>query len=344
VSSRVSFVVPVHNGAAWLGEVLAAILLAGRGREIEVLVVDDGSTDLSLEVARSFAGSGPVRVLEGPGRGAAAAINLGVREATGSVVCQVDQDVVIGEGWLAALLGALEDPSVAAAQGTYVCDRGASPWARVAAYDLALRWSGLAEKGTDHVCSGNTAYRVAPLVAVGLLDESLGYGYDNDLSYRLGQAGLGLALCPAARAVHRFKEGLLAYLAQQYGLGYGRLDLIARHPRRVTGDRVSGLGMILHVPVTLLAVGTAVAAAVLAASGARWVPAAVVAITLLALQVAERAVAACRALWLSRDVAALLMVPAHLLRNLVWVAATLVWVSRRLSGQRSRPTHSMPRS
>jgi hypothetical protein len=344
VSQEVSFVVPVHNGAPWLAEVLAAILAEASGREFEVLVVDDGSTDGSLEVARSFVEQAPLRVLAGPGRGAAAAINIGLREALHPVICQVDQDVVIQKGWLDALLASLEDPLVAAAQGYYVCSPGASPWARMAALDLELRWSRLAGSGTDHVCTGNTAYRAAAVLAVGYFDESLGYGYDNDMSYRLGRAGFGLALCPSALACHRFREGPLGYLGQQYGLGYGRLDLIARHPGRVMGDRVSGLGMILHVPAMLLTLGAAALSAVLALTGARWAPTAIAAAALMGLLAVERAVAACRAFRLSRDPVAWLILPAHCLRDLVWVAATLTWTWRFLAGRPSTPLHSMPRA
>ncbi len=87
----------------------------------------------------------------------------------------------------------------------------------------------------DHVCTGNTVYRAEALARVGLLDESLGYGYDNDLSYRLGAAGYALAFCRDARSRHRWREGLAGYLTQQYGFGYGRLDVVAAHPDRVGG-------------------------------------------------------------------------------------------------------------
>ena len=49
---------------------------------------------------------------------------------------------------------------------------------------------------------------------MGLLDESLGYGYDNDLSYRLSAAGHRLVIRREAASVHRWREGLTGYLSQ----------------------------------------------------------------------------------------------------------------------------------
>ena len=75
-----SFVVPVHNGAPTLARALDAIIAQRDGRPMEILAVDDRSTDGSATILARYAARG-VTVLVGPGRGAAAAINLGVRRA-----------------------------------------------------------------------------------------------------------------------------------------------------------------------------------------------------------------------------------------------------------------------
>ena len=63
-------------------------------------------------------------------RGAAAAVNAGIRDTRHALICQVDQDVVVQPGWLAPLLEALRAPDVAAAQGRYVAGPSAGVWAR----------------------------------------------------------------------------------------------------------------------------------------------------------------------------------------------------------------------
>lgn len=338
----VSFVVPVRDGARWIGRVLEAILAEDDGRPFEVVVVEDGSRDRSPDLVAAAAARDPrVRVVAGPRRGAAAAVNAGVVAARHPLVAQVDQDVVLEPGWLAALAGELRDPEVAAAQGYYATARAASLWARAAGYDLELRYAGIRREDVDHVCTGNSVYRRRALEQVGLFDEAFGYAYDNRMSYRLRAAGWRLVFNRRARSRHVWRDGLLGYLRQQYGQGYGRLDLVLRHPDKVAGDMVSGATMVLHAPLMLGAVvaGLAGGAALLAGWPARSLL--VTAAGIVALLAAERLVAAVRASRLVGDPAALFMVPAHLLRDLAWGWAIVVWGWRRLLRRPASPRHSM---
>ncbi len=337
----VSFVVPVRDGERFIGCVLDAILAEDDGRPFEVVVVDDGSSDGTADFLVGSMDEPRLRVIQGEGRGAAAAINIGIRAAKSVFIAQVDQDVVLQAGWVKALLAAFDDPEVAGAQGYYATDRDASPWARVAGYDLELRYARIVSRHMDHICTGNSIYRAAALDAVGLFDETLGYGYDNDMSYRLGNAGYRLAFVRKARSVHHWREGPRAYLRQQYGQGYGRLDLVAKHPNRMGGDAVSGPGMILHVPGTSAALAAAGVAIVLAALGRPWGIAAAIAAALLLLIGGERSLAAVVAARRFRDPAALLLLPAHLGRNVAWVWASLMWGWHRLTGRGRNPGHSM---
>jgi GT2 family glycosyltransferase len=337
----VSFVVPVRNGEPWLAAALTAILAQDDGRPFEVVVVEDGSTDGSAAALARFARDARVRVVPGPRRGAAAALNLGIRQAHHPLIAQVDQDVLVEPGWLARLTAELADPGVAAAQGYYRTPGDASMWARVTGLDLELRYAAIAARTVDHVCTGNTVYRAAALHAVGLLDERLGYGYDNDLAYRLGAAGHRLVFCREARATHRWRETARGFLAQQYGLAYGRFDLVAKHPRRVTGDDVSGLGMLAHVVGTGAAVAGLAALPALAAAGAPGGPVAAACGLVLAVLAMERVVAGLAAWRRFGDRAGLLFAPGHLLRNAAWTAAGATWAFRRLCRRPPRPSHSM---
>jgi len=337
----VSFVVPVSNGARWLDRVLTAILAQDDGRPMEVLAVDDGSTDASPRILGAFAARGRVSVHAGPHRGAAAAINLGIRRAACPIICQVDQDVIPEPGWMARLTAELTAPDVAAAQGYYVTPREGSLWARVMGLDLEQRYGRIPGCVVNHVATGNTAYRAAALHAVGLFDESLGYGYDNDMSYRLTTAGYRLVFSRAARSVHRWRETARGYLTQQYGVGYGRLEVVAKHPARVLGDDVSGLGMILHAPAMLAAGGGLGLALGLGLCGGAWRPPAAAAGALLGALTLERVVAGARAAARFRDPAGLAFAPIHLLRDAAWAIALLVWAARRLASRAARPSDSM---
>jgi glycosyltransferase involved in cell wall biosynthesis len=86
---KVSCVIPVRDGEAFLGEAIESVLAQTR-RPDEVIVVDDSSTDLSARVAQAF--GPPVRLLRGHGRGPGAARNQGVETAGGDLLCFLDAD------------------------------------------------------------------------------------------------------------------------------------------------------------------------------------------------------------------------------------------------------------
>ncbi|WP_454778557.1 glycosyltransferase family 2 protein [Georgenia muralis] len=85
----VTVVVPLHNGAEYLGETLDSIA-AQTYKAIEVVVVDDGSTDRSIEVARAHRVG--ARILEQKHLGVAVARNRGLAEASGKWITFLDQD------------------------------------------------------------------------------------------------------------------------------------------------------------------------------------------------------------------------------------------------------------
>jgi glycosyltransferase involved in cell wall biosynthesis len=338
----VSVVMPVRNGMATLSRTLAAIQAQADGRPFEVIVVDDRSTDGSASWLADQARAGAIRLIAGAGRGASAALNAGIREARHPVICQVDQDVELRQGWMSRLVSRLmSDDRLAAVQGHYAHDRTAPFLARVMALDLEMRYAALRDGQTTHVCTGNTAYRASALHAVGLFDESLGYGNDNDVSYRLRAAGWRLAHCAGARSVHHWRAGLSGFVRQQYGFGYGRLDVVCRHPDRMAGDSVSPTMMMLH-PVLLAVAGLCGAAWALgAAAGVDLRPAAWLGGCLAAALVAERTLVGVRAARGFRDPAGLAFPAVHLLRDLAWVAAMGRWMARRLMKRPADPSHSM---
>ena len=111
----VAVIVPVHNGARHLATCLAA-LVRQHVPPPEIIVVDDGSTDESAAIARTF----PCRLLVQERRGVAAARNAGGRAATGDLLLFVDADVVLPPHWLQCCLANFAAaPAVAVMQGWY---------------------------------------------------------------------------------------------------------------------------------------------------------------------------------------------------------------------------------
>lgn len=110
----ISIVIPCRNAEAWLAETLASI--ETQAVALEVIVVDDGSTDGSVEIAEQHP---RVRVVRQAWAGASAARNAGTRAASGAFVQYLDADDLLAPGTLAARLARLD----AAAADVVV-----SPW------------------------------------------------------------------------------------------------------------------------------------------------------------------------------------------------------------------------
>jgi len=342
VRTGVTFLVPVKNGMPGLSRTLASIEAQADGRPMETIVVDDRSADSSAAWLAARADEGRIRLVNGAGRGVSAALNLGMTLASHPVVCQVDQDVELLPGWMPRVVDALErDPQLGAVEGQYTVNPAAPAIARVMALDLEQRYDAARDRETTHVCTGNTAFRTDAVRQAGGFDESLGYGNDVDMSQRLRAAGWRLGHCRQARSFHAWRESLAGYCRQQYGFGYGRLDIVSRDRRRMTGDTVAPSLMMLH-PLTLL-FGLALLAltAMLFATGRTAGPIALAGLGLIAMLMVERAIAGVRAWFRFGDPAALLFPVVHLLRDMSWGAAILVWCGRRMTGRASQPQHSM---
>jgi glycosyltransferase involved in cell wall biosynthesis len=101
--TTISIIIPCYNGARTLSTAIeSALAQADEGVELDVVVIDDGSTDNSLEQAKRWAHA--VRVLTGPNRGVSAARNSGIAESAGEWVVFLDADDLMEPGSLARSL------------------------------------------------------------------------------------------------------------------------------------------------------------------------------------------------------------------------------------------------
>ncbi len=343
MNDGISFIVPVHDdGASTICDTLTAIAAEIDGDpSTEIIVVDDTSGEGSAGILAQLAETLPIRVVAGRGRGVAAALNTGIRAAQFSLIAHVDQDVVIHRGWTEALTAVLRDPAVAAAQGWFVRDRSSALWTRARDIDLEQRYFSVADGDTDYVCAGNTIYRAAVLHWIGLFDESLANGYDNDVSYRLQEAGYRLRVERGARSERRRCGDLASYLRQQYRVGYGRIGVVQKHPWRVNGDRVSPAVMMWHPVLMAIAIMMLPASAVCAVIGVSWQPYLAFAGTLIGLLFLERVAASGRALSRFGDAASLTFPVLHLARDLVWVASIGVWTTHCIAGHATLSSRSV---
>jgi glycosyltransferase involved in cell wall biosynthesis len=104
----VSVVIPAYNAERYIRETLDSVL-AQTHRDLEVVVVDDGSTDSTRGIVASY--GGPVRCIEQENAGPSPARNRGIREARGELIAFVDSDDLWTEDKLAAQVPLFDDGS-----------------------------------------------------------------------------------------------------------------------------------------------------------------------------------------------------------------------------------------
>jgi cellulose synthase/poly-beta-1,6-N-acetylglucosamine synthase-like glycosyltransferase len=119
--ATVSVILPVFNGEQWIGAKLQSILGLNYPPElIEILVVDDGSTDGTRNIAGGFARSANVQVLALPRGGKASALNAAIAKATGDILFFTDVRQALDAESLSNLVSCFADPTVGVVSGELV--------------------------------------------------------------------------------------------------------------------------------------------------------------------------------------------------------------------------------
>lgn len=245
----VSLVIPGRDAAATAGPCLEAVApLVERGELLEILFVDDGSTDDTAAVVGRY----PVRRLEGGGRGPGAARNVGWRAASGTLVWFIDADCVAEPDALAVLREHFSDPAVVAAGGSYANLRPGSLLAGLIHEEIVERHRNMSRR-VDYLASFNVVYRRDVLERTGGFDERLLTAQDAELSFRVRKLGGELRFDPRSRVGHFHRTRLAGYLRIQARHGFWRVHVYGEHPdAALGGDAYSGWLDHLQPPLAVL--------------------------------------------------------------------------------------------
>jgi cellulose synthase/poly-beta-1,6-N-acetylglucosamine synthase-like glycosyltransferase len=110
----VSVLIPAYNEAKYIAESIQSVLAVDYPQDkLDIVVVDDGSTDDTLAIAKRFEG-GPVRVFTKENSGKGAALNFGLRKVRGELVATMDADSYVTKDTIRELLPYFKDPDVMA--------------------------------------------------------------------------------------------------------------------------------------------------------------------------------------------------------------------------------------
>ena len=276
---KVSVVVPVRNARAWLEPVMTAIVAAAqRHGAAEIIAVDNGSTDGSLELLRRFPG---VTTVSAPGILVGAVRNRGAREARGRLLSFLDADCLVEPDYLLVAERTLEERGAAATGSPYELPHRPG-W-------IESAWQRLHERGFEgwvgYVPAGNFFVRRAAFEEAGGFREDLSSGEDAELGQRMNDRGLRIWQSRAVSVRHLGNPGTLgAFFNKQVWHGEGMFGTV--RPGEV--DRPTAMmflhaAMMLAAPAWLVAGRGPAGSRILVALAAVWlVPAVTVAFRLAA--------------------------------------------------------------
>ncbi|MCL4396017.1 MAG: glycosyltransferase [Chloroflexi bacterium] len=238
---RTSLILTVKNESESLPQLLDSIAAQTRQPD-EIVVVDGGSTDGTLDVLRARAPRLPLKILNCPGANISAGRNAAIRAATGEVICSTDAGVRLDACWLEELMRPFADggvdqfpgnrssPAVDVVAGFFVPDP-------MGVFETALAATTLpalqdVRPARFLPSSRSVAFRKSAWESVGGYPEWLDYCEDLIFDLALRARGYGFAFAPRAVAHFRPRPTLRAFFNQYYlyARGDGKANLwLKRH-------------------------------------------------------------------------------------------------------------------
>lgn len=247
----ISVVVPCRNEARNLIDCLRSMLIQTHP-PIEIIVVDDGSTDGSADLARRLDAESqiPILLCEGPHRGAAAARNTGAARATGELIVFIEADAYYSPEYLAGAVAAMSDPDVGGAEGGL-----RQAWVSGDTF-LARGWNHIFRSRWERACTGERTplgawvFRARDFEKLGGYDESFVVGEDRDLVERIRSEGGRIAFFPEGVFHHREPVSLSDIWRRSYWGGRHSLPF-RRRWSSVTRDIVVAIAVAV-LPILFL--------------------------------------------------------------------------------------------
>jgi GT2 family glycosyltransferase/peptidoglycan/xylan/chitin deacetylase (PgdA/CDA1 family) len=237
--TRISVVIPTFQRRDIVTRSVAA-LDRQSFRDFEVVVAVDGSTDGTAAALRGLATNFPLRVIEQPNQGRAAAVNAGAEAAGTEVLLILDDDMSADPELLAehdrshrdgaeVVMGDLPlDP----ASPSNLLSWGVGWWAenrgrRLSEPDAEI---GITDLLTGQISISRAAFEAVGGFDVGFTRDGLFGGEDLDLGYRLLKAGYEIGFNPRAISYQYYDVDPVAYLDRAYETGRSDWELVAKHP------------------------------------------------------------------------------------------------------------------
>jgi len=246
---RVSVVIAAYNASRTIDDCLTSILKQDFS-DYEVVVVDDGSTDDTVEKVKEY----PVRLIKNPSQGLPAARNAGFEASKGNIVIFLDSDCIVGRDLIGDLVRPLQNPEIGVTQPWWdnVTKDRLVPSLIFKIYEYSLPNT----EYTDYFWGYCFAIRRELLKRVGGFDPATRMGADDiELAQRIIKAGYRIYLMKELRVKHLFRQSLLGHIKRHFRIARDQFVYVHQSKKFMYNQRINAVEyvkFILH-GLTILA-------------------------------------------------------------------------------------------
>jgi glycosyltransferase involved in cell wall biosynthesis len=236
---KLSVIIPAYNSEKTISGTLKSLMASDLPKaNFEVLVIDDGSKDATVKIARQFKS---VKVYARKHGGPAVQRNFGAKNAKGDIVFFTDSDCVASRDLLRKVIEDFQKNDIAGVGGVYKTLNKDSFVARYVGYEIGYRHE-KEGKYTDFLGTYCCAYKREIFLSFGGFDEKFltSSGEDPELSFRISRTHR-LLMDKRLFVYHPHPATLSKYLKNQYQRAYWRVLMYKRFPNKILGEGYTGM-------------------------------------------------------------------------------------------------------
>lgn len=230
----VSLIIPVYNGITTLPDCIEAMSRQSYPGGMELIIVDDGSSDGSGDYAEKMG----FKVIRQRNRGPGVARNIGAQQAKGEILIFADADVIFDQDCVAELVKPLVGSDIIGSQGVFY-SKQTNIIARFIQMEIDERYDKqLRAEHIDWVATYAAAYRRDVFLRNGGFNDTYS-SEDAELSFRLAGKGYKMVVAPKARCQHHNYENFFKFLRYKYKRAYWTIWLYRQYPNRILKDKLT---------------------------------------------------------------------------------------------------------
>ena len=230
---KASILIPILNEARFIENCVQSVIGYIKDRaDIELLLIDGGSDDGTIEILKDLAENHPlIKILHNPNKIQASALNIGIRESTGEYIIRLDAHAKYSEKYIKNCINYLDKSSkeVANVGGAITTMPGANTFiAKTISFvlqekfgvgDSAFRTENILEEmDVETVPFG--CFRRSCLEEVGFFNENLERGEDLEINKRLASAGKRIIISPDIQSIYYSRPTFLSFIDQAFRNGF----------------------------------------------------------------------------------------------------------------------------